>query len=131
MLDAGGEAVHALRDPTRGGLATALNEIARASRVGVELAEAAVPVPPPVAAACELLGLDPLHVANEGCLVAFVAPEAAGTVLAAMRSRPDGAGAVRIGTVTGEPPGRVTARTLVGARRTVDVLVGEQLPRIC
>jgi hydrogenase expression/formation protein HypE len=88
-------------------------------------------VPAPVAAACELLGLDPLHVANEGCLVAFVAPAAADAVLAAMRSRPEGAGAVRIGTVTAGPPGRVTASTLVGARRTVDMLVGEQLPRIC
>jgi hydrogenase expression/formation protein HypE len=131
LLAAGGCAVHALRDPTRGGLASALNEIAQASGVGVVLDDAAIPVPAPVAAACELLGLDPLHVANEGCLVAFVAPAAADAVLAAMRSRPEGAGAVRIGTVTAGPPGRVTASTLVGARRTVDMLVGEQLPRIC
>ena len=131
MLAAGADGVHALRDPTRGGLASALTEIAEASGVGVELVEAAVPVPAPVAAACELLGLDPLQVANEGCLVAFVAPAAAPAVLAAMRARPEGAGAVRIGEATGERPGRVTARTLVGARRTVDMLVGEQLPRIC
>lgn len=131
MLAAGGAAVHALRDPTRGGLASALNELAQASQVGVVLDDAAIPVPAPVSAACELLGLDPLHVANEGCLVAFVAPEAAGAVLAAMRARPEAAGAVRIGEATAAHPGRVVARTLVGARRTVDMLVGEQLPRIC
>jgi hydrogenase expression/formation protein HypE len=131
LVEAGGPAVHALRDPTRGGLASALNEIAQASRVGVVLDEPAIPVPPPVAAACELLGLDPLQVANEGCLVAFVAPEADRAVLAAIRSRPEGAEAVRIGVATGEHPGRVTTRTLVGAYRTVDMLVGEQLPRIC
>jgi hydrogenase expression/formation protein HypE len=88
-------------------------------------------VPPAVAAACEMLGLDPMHVANEGCLVAMVAPEAADPVLAAMRARPEGVQAVRIGVVTDDHPGRVTARTLVGARRTVDMLIGEQLPRIC
>lgn len=131
IIDAGGAAVHTLRDPTRGGLASALNEIAHASRVGIALDESAVPVPPLVAAACEMLGLDPLHVANEGCLVAFVAPEAAAPVLAAMRSRPEAAEAVQIGSVVDDHPGRVTARTLVGARRTVDMLVGEQLPRIC
>lgn len=131
MIEAGGADVHVLRDPTRGGLATTLNEIAQASGVGVDLAADAVPVPPVVAAACELLGLDPMHVANEGCLVAFVAPHAAAAVLAAMRSQPEGAGAVPIGTVVDGPPGRVTVRTLVGARRTVDMLIGEQLPRIC
>lgn len=131
IVDAGGAAVHTLRDPTRGGLASALNEVAQASRVGIALDESAIPVPPLVAAACEMLGLDPLHVANEGCLVAFVAPETADAVLAAMRSRPEAAEAVQIGVVTDGPPGRVTARTLVGARRTVDMLVGEQLPRIC
>jgi hydrogenase expression/formation protein HypE len=131
MLAAGGGAVHALRDPTRGGLASALNEIAQSSDVGVLLEAGAVPVPPAVAAACEMLGLDPMHVANEGCLVAFVAPEAAEPVLAAMRSRPEGAGAVQIGVAVDDHPGRVTAMTLVGAKRTVDMLVGEQLPRIC
>jgi hydrogenase expression/formation protein HypE len=131
ILDAGGAAVHALRDPTRGGLASALNEIAQASGIGVDLAEGTIPVPPLVAAACEMLGLDPLHVANEGCLVAFVAADAAEAVLAAMRARPEGTGAVHIGTVVDEHPGRVTVRTLVGARRTVDMLIGEQLPRIC
>lgn len=131
IIDAGGAAVHTLRDPTRGGLASALNEIAQASRVGIALDQAAIPVPPQVAAACEMLGLDPLHVANEGCLVAFVAPEAAEAVLAAMQSRPEAAEAVQIGSVVDGHPGRVTARTLVGARRAVDMLVGEQLPRIC
>jgi hydrogenase expression/formation protein HypE len=131
MVGAGGAGVHVLRDPTRGGLASALNEIAATSRIGVEIEESAVPVPAPVAAACELLGLDVLHVANEGCLVAFVAPEVADRVLAAMRARPEGAGAVAIGSVLPGPAGRVTARTLVGSHRIVDMLVGEQLPRIC
>ncbi|WP_432138433.1 MULTISPECIES: hydrogenase expression/formation protein HypE [unclassified Streptomyces] len=127
-----GEAVHVLRDPTRGGLAAALNEIARDSRVAVEIEEAAVPVPEAVASACDLLGLDPLVVANEGCLVAFVSPERAEEALAALRSLPEGAGAVRIGEVpAGGAPGRVTLRTLVGARRIVDMPLGEQLPRIC
>ncbi|GLW50322.1 hydrogenase expression/formation protein HypE [Streptomyces sp. NBRC 14336] len=127
-----GEAVHVLRDPTRGGLAAALNEIARDSRVAVEIEESAVPVPQPVASACDLLGLDPLVVANEGCLVAFVAPEAAEPALAALRSRSEGESAVRIGRVLSDgPSGRVTLRTLVGAHRIVDMPLGEQLPRIC
>lgn len=131
MIAACGPDVHALRDPTRGGLASALNELAAASGVGVEIEESAVPVPTAVASTCELLGLDPLHVANEGCLVAFVAPGAAPRVLAAMRSTPAGAGATVIGRVTEGPAGRVVARTLMGAGRIVDMLVGEQLPRIC
>ncbi|MFR9800358.1 hydrogenase expression/formation protein HypE [Streptomyces sp. MS06] len=127
-----GGAVHVLRDPTRGGLAAALNEIARDSSVAVEIEERAVPVPEPVSAACDLLGLDPLVVANEGCLVAFVAPAAAGAALDALRSLPEGAQAVRIGEVAPRgPAGRVTLRTLVGARRIVDMPLGEQLPRIC
>jgi hydrogenase expression/formation protein HypE len=127
--DAGGGAVHTLRDATRGGLASVLNEIAAASGVGVEVRERALPVSGPVRAACELLGLDPVHVANEGCLVAFVAPERADPVLAAMRARPEGREAVRIGTVT--PDGPVVLRTMVGSHRVLDMLVGEQLPRIC
>ncbi|MFJ2238036.1 hydrogenase expression/formation protein HypE [Streptomyces sp. NPDC087859] len=124
--------VHVLRDPTRGGLAAALNEIARDSSVAVEIAESAVPVPEAVASACDLLGLDPLVVANEGCLVAFVAGDAAEEALAAMRSAEEGAQAVRIGEVLPDGPrGRVTLRTLVGARRIVDLPLGEQLPRIC
>lgn len=131
MLDAGGSAVHALRDPTRGGVASALNELAVASGVFVELDESTLPVSPQVAAACELLGLDPLHVANEGCLIAMVAPESADRVLSVMRRRPEGAAARAIGRVTDGPAGRVTVRTLVGSSRVLDMLVGEQLPRIC
>lgn len=130
-ITAGGDAVHTLRDPTRGGVASALNELAAASGVGVRVEEPAIPVPEPVAAACELLGLDVLHVANEGCLLAFVAPEAADAVLAAMRACPESTGAVRIGTAVADHPGRVTVETAVGARRVLDMLVGEQLPRIC
>ncbi|MFJ8632401.1 hydrogenase expression/formation protein HypE [Streptomyces sp. NPDC093568] len=127
-----GADVHVLRDPTRGGLAAALNEIARDSSVAVEIEESAVPVPEPVAAACDLLGLDPLVVANEGCLVAFVAAGAAESALTAMRSTGEGAGAVRIGQVLPDgPAGRVSLRTLVGARRIVEMPLGEQLPRIC
>lgn len=131
MIKAGGAAVHVLRDPTRGGLASALNELASASGVGVEIVENDIPIPNEVASACELLGLDPLHVANEGCLVAFVAPEAETAVLDAMRSVPAGRQARRIGALTAGHAGRVTARTLVGSSRIVDMLVGEQLPRIC
>ena len=131
MVRAGGTAVHALRDPTRGGIASALGEIAAASGVGIEVDERALPVPAPVHAACEILGLDPAHVANEGCLVAFVAPQRADAVLAAMRSQPEGAGAVCIGTVRDADPGQVVVRTAVGSRRVLDMLVGEQLPRIC
>ncbi|MFI9722671.1 hydrogenase expression/formation protein HypE [Streptomyces sp. NPDC052396] len=128
----GGE-IHALRDPTRGGFAAALNEIARDSGVTVEIDEGAIPVPEPVAAACDILGLDPLHVANEGCMVAFVSPAVADEALAAMHSLPEGGGAVRIGQVAPSDghPGRVVMRTVVGARRVVDMPVGEQLPRIC
>jgi hydrogenase expression/formation protein HypE len=124
-------AVHVLRDPTRGGLATTLNEIAQQSRVGITLQEAAVPVLPQVEAACELLGLDPLYVANEGKLVACVAPEAAAAVLAAMRAHPAGAAAVVVGEVTEDPHHFVQMATRFGGRRMVDWLSGEQLPRIC
>jgi hydrogenase expression/formation protein HypE len=123
--------VHVLRDPTRGGLSSALNEIAAASRVGMVLDEPALPIPGPVRAACEFLGLDPLHVANEGKLVAIVPASSADAVLAAMRAEPEGAEAAIIGWVVAEHPGMVTIRTLVGSERIVDMLVGEQLPRIC
>ncbi|WIM92926.1 hydrogenase expression/formation protein HypE [Actinoplanes oblitus] len=129
MMAAGGDAVHALRDPTRGGLAASLNEIAVASGAGAEIEERALPVPEPVRAACEMLGLDPAYVANEGCLVAFVAPGRADAVLAAMRGRAEGRDAVRIGTVL--PEGPVVVRTAVGSRRVLDMPLGEQLPRIC
>lgn len=120
-----------LRDPTRGGLATSLNEIARQSGVGMLLDEPAIPVRPAVAAACEFLGLDPLYVANEGKLVAIVDAADAGRVLATMRAHPLGAGAVRIGVVQADPGHFVQMTTCLGGRRNVDWLTGEQLPRIC
>ncbi|MGQ0625277.1 MAG: hydrogenase expression/formation protein HypE [Sporichthyaceae bacterium] len=123
--------LHVLRDPTRGGLATALNEIARSSGVGVRLQERAIPVPAEVANACSLLGLDPMYVANEGKLVAFVPPQHAEAVLAAMRAHPQGAGAVVVGEAVAEHPGMVVATTTFGANRVVDTPLGEQLPRIC
>ena len=123
--------VRTLRDPTRGGLAATLNEIARQSGVGLMLDEAAVPVRPQVAAACELLGLDPLFVANEGKLVAVVGAAAADAVLAAMRAHPLGRNAARIGDVIEDPQCFVQMRTALGGRRMVDWLAGEQLPRIC
>ena len=123
--------LHVLRDPTRGGLATSLNEIASSSGVGIALDERALPIPEMVADACSLLGLDPLQVANEGKLVAFVAPEEADEVLAAMRAHPAGAGAVVVGECVADHPGMVSARTGFGAERVVDLPIGEQLPRIC
>jgi hydrogenase expression/formation protein HypE len=126
-----GCAVHALRDPTRGGVASTLNEIAAASGVGVVIEERALPVPGAVRAACEILGMDPIYVANEGKLVAFVAPEHAELALAALRSHPAGARAAVIGRVTADHPGVVVARTGIGGMRVVDMQIGEQLPRIC
>ncbi|MEU7019379.1 hydrogenase expression/formation protein HypE [Streptomyces sp. NPDC046203] len=123
--------LHVLRDPTRGGLAASLGEIALASGTGVVLQERAVPVPEPVANACAILGLDPMYVANEGKLVAFVPRERADAVLAAMRAHPLGAGATVIGEAVAEHPGMVVARTGLGGTRVVDMPLGEQLPRIC
>ncbi|WP_030664761.1 hydrogenase expression/formation protein HypE [Streptomyces rimosus] len=126
-----GSDIHTLRDPTRGGLAATLNEIAEASGTGADIDESALPVPGPVAAACDLLGLDPLHVANEGCLVAYIPEPQADGVLDALRGVPEGASAVRIGRTTAAHPGRVDLRTRVGSRRVIDMPLGEQLPRIC
>lgn len=123
--------LHVLRDPTRGGLAASLNEIATASGTGVVIQERAVPVPDPVASACALLGLDPMYVANEGKLVAFVPRERADAVVAAMRAHPLGAGATVIGETVEAHPGLVVARTGLGGTRVVDMPIGEQLPRIC
>lgn len=123
--------LHVLRDPTRGGLATTLNEIARQSAVGMVLEEAAIEVLPQVEAACELLGLDPLYIANEGKLVAICAPDDEAAVLAAMRAHPLGQRAVRIGTVSADPHHFVQMNTRFGGRRVVDWLSGEPLPRIC
>jgi len=130
MLSAGVD-VHVLRDPTRGGVAAALNEIAASSKVGVQITERDVPVPDDVRAACGFLGLDPMVVANEGKVVAFVAESDAERALQAMRADPRGAGATRIGTVTDDHPGVVVARTGIGGTRVVDLPLGEQLPRIC
>ncbi|MGW3625223.1 hydrogenase expression/formation protein HypE [Streptomyces sp. NPDC000880] len=123
--------LHVLRDPTRGGLGTALNEIAVASDTGVVLTERDIPVPDAVANACGFLGLDPLYVANEGRLVAFVPRTDADAVLAAMHAHPQGAGATVIGECVAEHPGMVVARTGLGGTRVVDLPLGEQLPRIC
>ena len=124
-------AVRCLRDPTRGGLATTLNEITRQSRVGMQLQESAIPILPQVDAACELLGLDPLYIANEGKLIAIVAPEAADAVLAALQAHPLGRAAARIGVVTEDPHHFVQMATAFGGQRVVDWLSGEPLPRIC
>ena len=126
-----GPDVHTLRDPTRGGVASALNEIAASARVGIRLEEAAVPVEEEVRGACEILGLDPLYVANEGKLLAFVPAGRAEEAVAVLRRHPLGRGCVAIGSVTSEHPGRVLQRTRIGGVRVVEMLSGEQLPRIC
>jgi hydrogenase expression/formation protein HypE len=131
VLAAAGANVHTMRDPTRGGLASTLNEIAQASGVGVEIDEPSLPVRPEVQSACELLGLDPVYVANEGKAVFFVAPEAADQVLAVLRAHPLGRDAARIGRVTAEHKGMLVARTAMGANRVIPTQIGEQLPRIC
>ena len=123
--------IHALRDPTRGGLGATLVEIASSAGIGVEAESAAIPVHEPVRAACELLGLDPLFVANEGKLVAFVAPESAARVLAAMRANPLGREAALIGRAVEGRPGMVLLKTEIGGSRVLDLPFGEQLPRIC
>ncbi|MDH4248424.1 MAG: hydrogenase expression/formation protein HypE, partial [Deltaproteobacteria bacterium] len=131
MLRAAPGAVHALRDPTRGGVATTLNEFAASSGFGIRIQEEALPVTEPVRAACEFLGLDPLYVANEGKLVALVAPDAADAVLAAMRAHPAGRDAAIVGTVVPDPRRRVILDTHFGSPRVVDMLSGDPLPRIC
>ncbi len=130
MLDAS-EHVRVLRDPTRGGVASALNEIASQSGVGIVLDEPSIPVRPAVNAACEMLGFDPLYIANEGKLLAVVGREDAGKVLDAMRATRYGEDAVIIGEVREKPPGRLLMKTAFGSTRVVDVLMGEMLPRIC
>jgi hydrogenase expression/formation protein HypE len=131
MLAAAPDAVHVLRDPTRGGLVAAVVEIARGASIGVELDEAKIPVPESVASACSFLGLDPLQVANEGKIVAFVDPAHSEAVLEAMRSRPEGKGSVVIGRVVPEHPGMAVGRTAFGTTRVIERELGEQLPRIC
>lgn len=131
LLLAAGPGLRMMRDPTRGGLAAVLNEIAGQARLGVEIDEAAVPLDPQVRAACEMFGLDPLQVANEGKLVAFVGADVAELAIAALRQHPLGARAVLVGEVTTEHPGIVALRTTLGARRVLPMPAGEQLPRIC
>jgi hydrogenase expression/formation protein HypE len=130
MIEAS-ERIHVLRDPTRGGLATALNEIARQSQVGIVLDEASIPARPAVRAACEMLGFDPLYIANEGKVIAIVGREDADRVLEVMRSTHYGEESVVIGEVQPDPKGRVLMKTAIGISRIVDVLMGEMLPRIC
>jgi hydrogenase expression/formation protein HypE len=131
LLARAGEEVHALRDPTRGGVATTLKEIALQSQVDITLQEPALPVRETVAGACAILGLDPLFVANEGKLLAVVAPEAAEPLLREMKQHPEGQEAAIIGEVTGASSGKVLMRTAIGGLRSIEMLAGEQLPRIC
>ncbi len=131
VLDAAGEHVHVLRDPTRGGVSSALNEIAQAAKVGIRLVETAIPVGDAVRGACEILGFDPLYVANEGKAIAIVGPDYADAVLAAMRGHPLGRDAAIIGEVVSDHPRRVIMKSRIGGQRVVDMLSGEQLPRIC
>jgi hydrogenase expression/formation protein HypE len=131
VLEAAGAGLRCLRDATRGGVASVLNELARASSVAMIVQEAAIPVHPAVAGAAEILGIDPMYVANEGKMVAFVAPEAAPAALAALRSVPGCEQAADIGEVRTEPPGMVLVQTSFGGRRVMDQLVGDPLPRIC
>lgn len=131
VLDVVGDGVHAMRDPTRGGLASTLNEIAASSGVGVEIDDAALPVHTEVQSACEILGLDPVYVANEGKVVLFVAPEAAGRVLEILQMHSLGREAAQIGSVVAEHAGMLIARTVFGSNRVIPTQIGEQLPRIC
>ncbi len=131
LLDAGGGDVHCIRDATRGGAASVLNELARASRVSITVREAEVPVSSLVHAAAELLGIDPMYMANEGKLIACVAPEATDRALTALREVPGCEEAAAIGEVRAEPPGMVLVETAFGGRRVMDELVGDPLPRIC
>lgn len=131
LLDAVGDGVRWMRDPTRGGVATSLNELARACRLGVVLDEEQIPVRTPVRGACELLGLEPLHIANEGQFLAIVSSESADRALAAVQSVPGGAEASLIGVVEDQYGGAVVTRSRYGGTRVVDMLVGDPLPRIC
>jgi hydrogenase expression/formation protein HypE len=131
LLGAAGPALRCMRDATRGGVATVLNELARASNVAILVREGDVPVKPEVSGAAELLGIDPMYIANEGRLVAFVAPEAAESALAALRSVPGCEEAADIGEVRTEPPNMVLVDTAFGGRRVMDLLAGDPLPRIC
>jgi hydrogenase expression/formation protein HypE len=131
LAEAVGPGIRWMRDPTRGGAATSLNELARDCGLGILLAEDKIPIRDEVRGACELLGLDPLHIANEGQFLAVIAPELAGAALAALNRMPGGEGAALIGDVSEQPAGTVIVTTLYGGSRVVDMLVGDPLPRIC
>ncbi|UCG84843.1 MAG: hydrogenase expression/formation protein HypE [Gemmatimonadota bacterium] len=131
LRSAVGDAIHVLRDPTRGGVASTMNEIAVSSNVGIKLQEIYLPIPQPVGAACEMLGLDPLYIASEGILVAFVEGAAASQALISLRSEPLGEHAAIVGHVVSDHAGLVTLETQLGTERIVDLLPGDQLPRIC
>ncbi|HVM36143.1 MAG TPA: AIR synthase-related protein, partial [Actinomycetota bacterium] len=131
LLDAAAPHVRVMRDPTRGGVATVLNELAGDADVGVVLDEDRVPVRPPVKGACEILGIDPMYVANEGQLIAVVAEEAAADALAALRSVSGGEDAADVGRVADQPAGMVLVNTTFGGTRIMDMLIGDPLPRIC
>jgi hydrogenase expression/formation protein HypE len=131
VLAAAGDGVQVMRDPTRGGVATVLNELAGSAETGVVVDEDAVPVRPEVRGACEILGIDPMYVANEGKLIAVVRPDVAERVLDAIRAHPLGVDAALIGEVTEEPRGMVLVRTGFGGTRIMDMLIGDPLPRIC
>jgi hydrogenase expression/formation protein HypE len=131
LLETVGPELRCMRDATRGGVASVLNELAKSSSVAMIVREADIPVAPAVAGAAEILGIDPMYVANEGKLVAFVAPEAAEAALATLRGLPGCEDAAEIGEVRSEPPGMVLVHTSFGGRRVMDQLVGDPLPRIC
>jgi len=131
LINSAGDSLRCMRDATRGGVATVLNEIALSADVGIVIAEDRIPVRPEVNGACELLGIDPLHMANEGKLLAVIAPEAADAALAAVRALPGGEQAALVGEVRAEPPGRVLIKAIFGGHRIIDMLVGDPLPRIC
>ena len=131
MFSAAAGNIHVLRDPTRGGVGTALNEIAEKSEIGIEIIEDKIPLKNEVAGTCELLGFDPLYLANEGKLLAFVSPDQTPAVLEAIQSDPYGKDAAVIGEVVDDYPGKVFLKTPIGGKRMVDMLAGEQLPRIC
>jgi hydrogenase expression/formation protein HypE len=131
VLERAGERVHVLRDPTRGGVASALNEIAGKAGVGIRLDERSIPIGEEVRGACEILGLDPLYVANEGKCLAIVDREAGEEVVEAMRGHATGGAAAIVGEIVEEHPGKVLLRSRIGGMRVVDMLSGEQLPRIC
>ena len=131
LLSVAGDGLRCMRDPTRGGVATVLNEIALTANVGIVVAEERVPVRPEVTGACEILGIDPLYVANEGKVMAVLAPEVADAALEAVRGLPGCERAALIGEARAEPPGRVLCKTAFGGHRMIDLLVGDPLPRIC